>query len=89
MPYRPAVIDGSLAEIERRIKSAVYPVVVVNSLSWERSEWLRLAGRWVKAQVPPLGYAVIDAAAPASFVSPMVDSTRLENDTLRLLPTGQ
>ena len=48
------------------------PVAVVNSLSWERSEWLRLAGRWVKARVPALGYAVIDAisepGARASFV---------------------
>jgi alpha-mannosidase len=65
------------------------PVAVVNSLSWERNEWLRLAGRWVKARVPPLGYAVIDAisepGARASFVPPTVDRSRLENDTLRIV----
>jgi alpha-mannosidase len=74
------------------------PVVVVNSLSWERSEWLRLAGSWVKAAVPPLGYAVVDAAARAGFDAPTVlapadsmpagDGARLENDKLRLLFNG-
>jgi len=61
------------------------PVVVVNSLSWERREWLRLAGGWVEATVPPLGYAVIDAAVRASFVRPVVDKSRLENDRLRIV----
>ncbi len=64
------------------------PVAVVNSLAWARSEWLRVAGRWVKAQVPPLGYAVIDAAARASFVPPTVGSSRLENDKLRIVFNG-
>ncbi len=50
-------IEGSRAE---------RPVVLVNSLSWDRSEWLRLDGAWVRAKVPALGYAVIDAAAPES-----------------------
>ena len=79
-----AAADAALC---RRIDGsrAARPVVVVNSLSWERSEWLRLAGRWVKAQVPPLGYAVIDAAARASFVRPAVDGSRLENDKLRIV----
>jgi alpha-mannosidase len=66
------------------------PVVVVNSLSWERSEWLRLAGSWVKAAVPPLGYAGFDAPtvlAPADS-TPAGDGARLENDKLRLLFNG-
>ena len=69
-------IDGS---------QAARPVVVVNSLSWERREWLRLAGGWVEVQVPPLGYAVVDAAARASFAPPKVDRSRLENERLRIV----
>jgi alpha-mannosidase len=67
------------------VSRAMRPEVVVNSLSWERSEWLRLAGRWVRARVPPIGYAVVDAAARVNFVAPEVDRSRLENDTLRIL----
>jgi len=74
------------------------PVVVINSLSWERTEWLRLAGSWVKAAVPALGYAVVDAAARAGLDPPpglmpgvsasASDSARLENDKLRILFNG-
>lgn len=72
-------IDGSRAE---------RPVVVVNSLSWARSEWLQLAGRWVKAEVPPLGYAVIEAAVATRYVRPTLDRSHLENDMLRLVFNG-
>jgi len=72
-------IDGS---------RATRPVVVVNSLSWERREWLRLGGIWVEAQVPPLGYAVIDALAPQSYARPAVDCSRLENEPLRIVFNG-
>jgi alpha-mannosidase len=60
------------------------PVVVVNSLPWDRNEWLRLDGRWLKASVPSLGYAVIDAVAETSFEAPMVSEALLENEKLRI-----
>ena len=60
------------------------PVVVMNSLSWERAEWLHLDGRWVKAILPPLGYAVIDAAADERFATPSASISLLENDKLRV-----
>jgi alpha-mannosidase len=69
-------IDGS--RVDR-------PAVVLNSLSWERSEWLQIGGRWVNARVPPLGYAVIDAAAPSRIDAPAASGTLLENDKLRLV----
>src|SRR4029077_6166190 len=71
-------IDGSAAS---------RPVVVINSLSWDRSEWLQLDGSWVEARVPALGYAVIDAAAGTGFDPPLADAERLENNRLRLLFT--
>src|SRR5262249_4435240 len=64
---------------------AKHPVVVVNSLSWPRREWLKLGRNWVAAEVPPCGYAVIDAAAPSGFTAPRVGRERLENGYLRLL----
>src|SRR5207237_2568709 len=61
------------------------PVVVLNSLSWDRREWLNLEGAWVEARVPALGYTVVDcAAAAAGFARPRVDASRLENDKLAL-----
>jgi alpha-mannosidase len=79
-----AAADAALCgRIDR--SRATRPVVVVNSLSWERTEWLRLEGAWVEARVPALGYAVIDAAAPASFTPPRAEASRLENDRLRIL----
>ena len=60
------------------------PVVVANSLSWDRCGWLKLDGHWLKASVPSLGYAVIDAAAETPFDPPMVSESMLENDKLRI-----
>jgi alpha-mannosidase len=40
------------------------PFGVVNTLSWERTEWLKTPdGTWVQATVGPLGYAVADSRA--------------------------
>ncbi len=69
-------IDGSAAS---------RPVVVINSLSWDRREWLQLDGSWVEARVPALGFAVVEAAAGTGFEPPHADAERLENDRLRLL----
>ena len=33
--------------------------VVFNSLPWQRQEWLNIQGRWIKVQVPSMGYAVV------------------------------
>jgi alpha-mannosidase len=38
------------------------PVLVQNSLSWERTEWVQHRERWVRATVPAMGYRVVDAA---------------------------
>ncbi|HEX6442919.1 MAG TPA: glycoside hydrolase family 38 C-terminal domain-containing protein [Stellaceae bacterium] len=63
-------------------------VAVRNSLSWERSEWLKLGGKWLKPNVPPMGYAVIEAAAaaaPTPFEGPTASPSVLENGKLRLV----
>lgn len=60
------------------------PVVVHNALSWQRDEWLDVAGTWHRVSVPAMGYTVVDAAAPAPEI-PQVSATEntLENDIVR------
>ncbi len=36
------------------------PLAVINSLSWEREEWLRVDETWLKVTVPPMGVAVVE-----------------------------
>lgn len=60
------------------------PVVVYNSLSWTRSEWVCVNGEWVYATVPPMGYVVVEAADERPIPSLTATETLLENDILRV-----
>jgi alpha-mannosidase len=61
------------------------PVVVFNSLSWERTEWLKPGGAWQQVAVPPMGYAVVDAERGGQPVEGLAaTSDMLENDLLRV-----
>jgi alpha-mannosidase len=53
--------EGRLAS-EINTRACADPVIVWNSLSWERDEWLGIDGRWRHVTVPPMGYAVVDTA---------------------------
>lgn len=59
------------------------PVVVFNSLSWERTQWLKPAAAWIQVTMPPMGYAVVDAEQAEMPVAGLVATpNRLENDRL-------
>jgi alpha-mannosidase len=62
------------------------PVLVQNSLSWERTEWVQAHDRWVRATIPPMGYRVVDAAPGSSDAVEGLAATPagLENDLLRV-----
>jgi alpha-mannosidase len=61
------------------------PVVVINTLSWPRAEWVRSGERWMKAEVPPMGFAVVDrVAASWTGSSPKVEPRLLDNGLLRV-----
>ncbi|MFN8492285.1 MAG: glycoside hydrolase family 38 C-terminal domain-containing protein [Caldilineaceae bacterium] len=62
------------------------PVLVLNTLSWLRTEWLQVAQSWRQVTTPPLGYTVIDAATPlaADGVGLIATENQLENDLLRV-----
>lgn len=67
------------------------PFAIGNSLSWERNEFCKIDGRWVRASVPSMGYVVIDLdSRPPDFPAPTASPERLENDILRALfdPSG-
>ncbi|SFP68267.1 alpha-mannosidase [Caldicoprobacter faecalis] len=63
----------------------VCPVAVINSLSWERDEWISVEGQWLKVKVPPMGYTVVDASIHQRQVCGLIAGDNLlENDKLRI-----
>jgi alpha-mannosidase len=62
------------------------PVLVQNSLSWERTEWIQVHGRWLRAVVPAMGYRVVDAVSGTTEAIEGLAATTsgLENDLLRV-----
>jgi len=61
------------------------PVVVTNSLSWARDEWLLVDGQWVKVNIPPMGYTVVDVSESKCQVHDIAaEHNVLENDKLRV-----
>ncbi len=68
-------------------------VCIFNSLSWKRSEWINIGGKWVKVDVEPMGCAFVDMSDEAQLTRvPSCDETQalscsenqLENDLLRV-----
>jgi alpha-mannosidase len=61
------------------------PVAVFNSLSWERSEWMQMAGKWRKVSAPASSFTAVDngAAVQASFSGLTAAPDLLENDLLQ------
>ena len=65
--------------------AALQPVILFNSLNWEREQWLKIDGMWHKVKVPSMGYCVLDGAMPADlFLQPTATTDQLENDRLRV-----
>jgi len=61
------------------------PVVVTNSLSWQRKEWIQTGNRWFLATVPPMGYKTYDIATVSESDGRLSASpAKLENDILRV-----
>jgi alpha-mannosidase len=61
------------------------PVVVTNSLSWPRGEWVRHDGKWLNVRVPALGYVALDTQkTPEVRTVPRATTSQLENELLRV-----
>ncbi len=63
--------------------AARQPIIVFNSLGWEREQWLKLDDAWHCVKAPSLGYAVLDGAEPGDlFPQPAAATDQIENDRL-------
>ncbi|OHB52746.1 MAG: alpha-mannosidase [Planctomycetes bacterium GWF2_41_51] len=61
------------------------PAIIFNTLSWNRSEWLKIDNRWFKAEVDSMGFAAVDLTdALHTFPELKAQKQLLENDKLRL-----
>ncbi len=81
------LIEKAQAALCRKVDSfgLKKPAVISNSLSWERSEWLKFGQKWLQVDVPSLGYTTIDTASAAPAVPEVTAKTNLiENDILRI-----
>lgn len=79
-----ALTAERLAALAGQVETAslARPAIVFNSLSWERTEWLRLAAGWRRVTVPSLGYAAVDVAASEPAPAVYAATDRLENDRI-------
>ncbi|UCE06228.1 MAG: alpha-mannosidase [bacterium] len=61
------------------------PIVVSNSLSWQRKEWIKVDEKWYCVEVPAMGYTTIEARNPVKkFPKVTAREFYLENDLLRI-----
>jgi alpha-mannosidase len=84
-----AEVDDLIGQYQRVLtdqidtSGAQKPVIVFNSLSWERTEWVKVGEGWQLIHVPAMGWRVMDAAAFQPLFPPMrAAPDRLENDCL-------
>lgn len=58
------------------------PVLLFNSLSWDRNEWVKFKDCWKNVMVSSLGYAVVDFLTDDEWAPVSAEESRLENDVL-------
>ncbi|NQU42284.1 hypothetical protein HQ520_03300 [bacterium] len=81
------LIGQSLSAIGKRVDTTGIsnPALVFNSLSWDRTEWVRIGKKWTQVQAPALGWASVETKqAPADFGGLIASEKILENDVLRV-----
>lgn len=60
------------------------PVVLTNSLSWDRQEWVKVNGQWLQADLPAMGYQVVETGQSSAIDGLTASDKTLENDQLRV-----
>ena len=90
---RYGILSQKVAELNASFQTAFFkqvdtadfeqPIIITNSLSWERKEWLKIDEQWFSAQAPSMGYTIIDKEDSVSeFPQLLAQSYLLENDIL-------
>ena len=59
-------------------------LVIFNSLSWPRQEWIQARGQWKQVAVPSMGYQAVDLSENGSFPTMTATQHILENEILRV-----
>ncbi|MDP6524074.1 MAG: glycoside hydrolase family 38 C-terminal domain-containing protein [Kiritimatiellia bacterium] len=80
-------LEQCRAAIARRLdtQNCAKPWLVSNSLSWSRTEWLKLGRRWTQVTTPAMSFSVVDAQATRPEIPGLKATPRLlENDRLRV-----
>jgi alpha-mannosidase len=61
------------------------PALIINTLSWQRNEWIKINGNWYNAELPPMGYKTIESSnIKSSYPERIINKQQLENDILKL-----
>jgi len=62
------------------------PAIVLNSLSWDREEWIKNGNEWLKVRVPAMGYKLISKASGEAIKEDGLKATTtlLENELLKI-----
>ena len=85
-----SLIAANDARLARQIHlpGMTLPIVVHNSLSWERTEWIQAGDRWLRVSVPPMGYKAVDGAQRGpqaeDLTGLIATESHIENDLLRV-----
>ncbi|MBN1642390.1 MAG: alpha-mannosidase [Anaerolineae bacterium] len=86
-----AEVEEAIAENGATLEEAIdtsamhEPLVVHNTISWERVEWVRSGDRWLRVRAPSMGYTTVDASDVSGAVPEVVATAEsLENDVLRV-----
>jgi len=88
---RYASLIEQIADLTRKADQAYLSsakgdgTAVLNSLSWDRTQWLKINGNWRQVTVPALSTACIQTSGePPAITPPSGSNTALENEQLRL-----
>ncbi len=61
------------------------PAIAFNSLSWERTEWIKEGNKWRRVTTPSVGYTVVDLAEATPGIPELTATPeKIENDCVRV-----
>jgi alpha-mannosidase len=79
--------DSHRRNLARKLGAGGGPedVIVFNSLSWPREEWMHIRKKWIKVRVPAMGCKAVSADAGDDVPAGVnASARRLENDRIRV-----
>ncbi|MBQ7258250.1 MAG: alpha-mannosidase [Abditibacteriota bacterium] len=80
------IFEKAIENITKNIDTKEFknPVIVTNTLPWDREEFVKFKNTWLKASAPALGYNTIELKQ-AKFTAPKLIKDGFENDKLKVV----